>query len=636
MYPQTRSEYRSSSPAYSSSASTDFPQLSLFSSHQHRNSSTPFSTSSNLPADWEHLDIPDLLRNANVRNLYQKYQGANEKVAACFEDKERLLWQVNELQTELHILRNELMMLKFNPMQNTATAVTQTAPGMASPLFLQPSSSRPAPRSLALPADMPKEVLWTFADAQACPGIVTDTNKCRPKMAQCIRRQNGEIVTANEYSAIQACGKRLVATFLDPLGLPANRAQYGVKKTRTYYAQNFRDIWRTVLEKIEEEEPLVALCANKWKAEYLLASLLRHQGAISGSAASTPGPTIPNTTKNAGGETRKRANVNPEDNKGGTSKRQRSDATSERTRNESDGRKATKSPKFRYTAQEGTNGENAQAEQIPPPTTRSLPVEVQFIHVDQKILSLKDFPQIGDAQKLLNAMNESPNFQDGTPSKNVIDLITRMETADPNASTVDEDNTNASWGHLLYTGGNLIWRNVLTDWEAIGNCATVARLLAAALRTCKIARHLCFERRVDAPSFLSDIYLEQIVEKIWSLWTDASKSVAPPTGQASNAAPLNGHSVVTNSDAEGLAAIDRDRVNDMLKQRNLTKEKLKSWTDLHQIQVVSKKRDAVKAELVTAILGSGICFTVSGFQELLDLVAKKTDSLNSKKGTAIG
>jgi hypothetical protein len=54
-------------------------------------------------------------------------------------------------------------------------------------------------------------------------------------------------------------------------------------------------------------------------------------------------------------------------------------------------------------------------------------------------------------------------------------------------------------------------------WGSSNAC----NLIAAALKTCKVARHLCFEHNITTTSYLSDIYLENVVSKLWDLWKSA-------------------------------------------------------------------------------------------------------------------
>jgi hypothetical protein len=62
--------------------------------------------------------------------------------------------------------------------------------------------------------------------------------------------------------------------------------------------------------------------------------------------------------------------------------------------------------------------------------------------------------------------------------------------------------------------------SVLIDWQAVGSTSVAFRLIAAAVKTCRVARHLCFKKLIDCSSFLSDNYLELLVEQLWNLVKD--------------------------------------------------------------------------------------------------------------------
>jgi hypothetical protein len=105
------------------------------------------------------------------------------------------------------------------------------------------------------------------------------------------------------------------------------------------------------------------------------------------------------------------------------------------------------------------------------------------------------------------------------PSDDVLTFIARIEQANPDSPDISEDDTNESWGHYQYTASALTYTTVLASWDSIGNIDTACRLIAAAIKTCKIARYLCFARHISPTSYLSDIYLQNIVELLSQLWS---------------------------------------------------------------------------------------------------------------------
>ncbi len=116
---------------------------------------------------------------------------------------------------------------------------------------------------------------------------------------------------------------------------------------------------------------------------------------------------------------------------------------------------------------------------------------------------------------LLQELNHEHSKHNGDPSTNLLQFIDRIECTDPLAED-DEDNTNLSWGHSQFTSGGLTCSSVLGSWSAVGNVSTAFRLLAAAVKTAKVARQLCFIRGIsNTGHYLADAYIENIVDLLW-------------------------------------------------------------------------------------------------------------------------
>jgi hypothetical protein len=106
-------------------------------------------------------------------------------------------------------------------------------------------------------------------------------------------------------------------------------------------------------------------------------------------------------------------------------------------------------------------------------------------------------------------------------------FLARLENADPNVPDLSEDDSNAGWGHYQFTAGGLTISSALVSLKSVGNSETVCKLFAAALKTCIVARHICFERGLDPSSFISDTYLQILAEKLWDLWKEAGGVCVP-------------------------------------------------------------------------------------------------------------
>lgn len=127
------------------------------------------------------------------------------------------------------------------------------------------------------------------------------------------------------------------------------------------------------------------------------------------------------------------------------------------------------------------------------------------------------------AEDLLNIFEKMKTSQSHSnlksdPPSTTVQFIERIENANPNAPGIEEDDTNIGWGHWQFTAGGMTCQSILKTWSDIGNVTTAYRLLAASLKTCLVARHLCFTNNISARSlYLSDVYLEQVVEILWNM-----------------------------------------------------------------------------------------------------------------------
>jgi hypothetical protein len=119
------------------------------------------------------------------------------------------------------------------------------------------------------------------------------------------------------------------------------------------------------------------------------------------------------------------------------------------------------------------------------------------------------------------------------PSNNVSAFLERIESANPNAPDLLEDDMNGNWGHYQFTAGSMRCATVLQFWDEIGT-STACKLFAAALKTCKVARFVCFTRGIEVGSYLSDAYLQTLVESLWAARQKAMRSIDSSNAQVCN------------------------------------------------------------------------------------------------------
>jgi hypothetical protein len=123
------------------------------------------------------------------------------------------------------------------------------------------------------PESYQRSVLWNIEDCQHF-GLVTEKNVSRPPMEKCIRNSTGETISSSEYNAIKTTARMLVNIHLVPLGTPADPAARAKTKTKTYYKKYFLQNYKDVLDKLEAQEPVLTLCAARWKAEHIISNCL--------------------------------------------------------------------------------------------------------------------------------------------------------------------------------------------------------------------------------------------------------------------------------------------------------------------------------------------------------------------------
>ncbi|KAJ8693226.1 hypothetical protein PTI98_010465 [Pleurotus ostreatus] len=119
---------------------------------------------------------------------------------------------------------------------------------------------------------------------------------------------------------------------------------------------------------------------------------------------------------------------------------------------------------------------------------------------------------------LLDAMEHAQTHGgNGFPSNNTAALLAQVQGADPSCID-DEDNLFEGWGHWQWTAGSLTITTAIGSWQDVGNTNIACQLIAAALVTCKAARLLCMERPKKPCSYISDSYVERLIETLFDAW----------------------------------------------------------------------------------------------------------------------
>lgn len=94
-----------------------------------------------------------------------------------------------------------------------------------------------------------------------------------------------------------------------------------------------------------------------------------------------------------------------------------------------------------------------------------------------------------------------------------------------------------SWGHHQFNQGSLTCNSAIDSWESVGGPQNACRLVAAAIKTCRVARYLCQDTHPRPTSFVADVYLERVLDILWYQYKAATGS--PYTSQTISRTPAS-------------------------------------------------------------------------------------------------
>jgi len=173
------------------------------------------------------------------------------------------------------------------------------------------------------PPQYPPEVLWALDDCKYDPDVnVSTTNPSRPSMEKAIRHADGTMITGSEWSAIKATG-RVVKSELMALPPPNDRKARKMNKTKVYFRTYHPGRWNAALDKMEQQQPLLALCASHWKADLVLGTLLQYKPLTNADNSDDDGDEDDDDNRNNGSSDKNSGN-------GKTKKRRLSQSTNDK------------------------------------------------------------------------------------------------------------------------------------------------------------------------------------------------------------------------------------------------------------------------------------------------------------------
>ncbi|KAM6493574.1 hypothetical protein JOM56_011708 [Amanita muscaria] len=573
-----------------------------------------------IHGDLLRMGIEDLLWIPSVARLFLNYNNLKDQ---CL-DLSSTITAVTKTQTKMYddvaLLRLQLEEARWQ------------VPPPASGYYANMNCSKMSPNRLdhraaaatrfgnssEHPEQFPVAILWTFADAKKDAAVgITLTNPNRPNLKQIIRTPGGSVADDSIYLTLRSSAHNVAATLLSPLDTkrPELKGTMGRKSpgTKSFYKSYFKDQWMAALEHLEELQPLLALCAEHWKAEAVLQSVLTSLHPKKGNNSPLVDDLNESSEEEAGnGQLEaKRPCLSPSVSR--SPKRSRGMSVTRPAAGSTTGKsnriktftptvalKAKSTPRSKPTGvQQSLSASNPTRTPRPRPRTavgtaglhtsttgldatgldtNSLgattsgttglgttglgatgsdetggadlgaaiekdtagtmdphagadltdnvddnikfngPIDITFIKVTPTTDNLQT------AIDLVKSLDLDSTVGRSIIAESVELFIRGVELADPRLQEYEEDDVGVSWGHSQLRG----WREILPNWQAIGSLENARRLIAAVLKTCRVARALCHdlemsERKIGSQtiSYLSDNYLEQITEWLWELWKQA-------------------------------------------------------------------------------------------------------------------
>ncbi|TFK17497.1 hypothetical protein FA15DRAFT_710733 [Coprinopsis marcescibilis] len=584
----------------------------------------------------EDLPLEVLLRNKFIKKIFQDWQEAAAQVTKSSQITQNLYEENIRLNKEIQLLRQGGLQLphmrypfphsymycslilfralssQFAHSRTASLAPSDSISNSLSPInpdFPSSSTSFINTQPSARPRHLPFTVLWTLADCADDPDIgITSNNTSQPSMKSALREADGTMITPEKYSEIQSdvialAGSNLT-TLPDPKPTKKGANSKPPTRSMTWYKTFHRNPWNNVVSKLERRHEVLRLCGASWKAEHMLSAHLNAASATAkkkrtGSTATKktkgrPRPCQDGSSEDAGSESeddehQHRAASSKLAKRPRSKSQQEEDGnhtTPKKPRGDADGEELGPQEKDNIDIKD-VFGLGDPPENPPPPPPKKDMINISGIVVNPSPSLKRDFPRLANATALLDRLQHIFNHPGpnppGTPDRKVLDFISRIETADPNSPTLSEDDKDAGWGHYQFT--------------EVGDCATAYRLIAAALKTCRVARFVCTDRKLmDVKSYLSDMYLDLLIEQLWDLVKDIAIG-GTPEKEVPN--PGGGSDGVTGSELV----------------QGLTVELLKAWISKNPAIMCSSKRPK-KLELVSAVLASAHIPTAGDIQLL--------------------
>ena len=206
-----------------------------------------------------------------------------------------------------------------------SNSVSTIAPNDSVSHFTSHSASLSAHQPATRPSEYPLEILWNLEDCKDNPDVkISHGNISRPPMEQAVHHLDGTMIMSGEWIAIKVTARMIKANLL-ALPPPRDKQARDRLKTKTYYQSFFSKDWDAVLVKMEQHQPLLALCAAHWKADHILSNTLWVKSSAGADDESNDEPTDANKLKPQGSSESKKRSTSQHDSTSRQAKRRKKD-----------------------------------------------------------------------------------------------------------------------------------------------------------------------------------------------------------------------------------------------------------------------------------------------------------------------
>ena len=131
----------------------------------------------------------------------------------------------------------------------------------------------------ARPSCLDPSVLWRQEDCETDKlhgDIVTEANKNRPKMHLTLRREDGSLLSTNEFNNVQISAD-LLATRLMELATQQNQNPGSKRPTKLNIKKWFKTDYHQAILELEAEQKYLRLCSAHWKADNMIGQAFLRQ-----------------------------------------------------------------------------------------------------------------------------------------------------------------------------------------------------------------------------------------------------------------------------------------------------------------------------------------------------------------------